>query len=545
MKPLFNIIALVFVFALNSEMAFSSSSIPHLKKQGKATQLIVDGQPMLLLGGELHNSSASSLEFMKPVWNKLQSINVNTVLATLAWEQIEPVEGEFDFTLIDGLVEQARLRDLKLIFLWFGSWKNGESSYVPAWVKKDTQRFQRCFNQEQRKTNVLSPFCKTTQEADARAFAAVLKHIKTIDSEHHTVIMMQIENEVGLLSQSRDYNPISEKVFHQSVPQTLIDFLADRKETLLPHLQKTWASTNYKTVGSWQDVFGKSIATDEIFMAWHFASYINAIAEKGKAEYALPMFVNAWLAGDGEPGTYPSGGPVARVHDIWRAAAPAIDLIAPDIYLPTFKEICHNFVRSGNPLLIPEIRRDEIVAAKAWWAFGQMKAIGFSPFGIESIDEENPLIDTYDKLNQLMPLITKFQSAGRIAGIYKQDNEDQDSSSVEMGDWRVTIHYNHPVKNKTAMGMIIQTGEDEFIVAGNWFYLKFDPAFTIPSYGGILQVDEGYFSEGIWKPLRRLNGDETHVNKLVNLPPYHPFVDNTFQNIEKTRILKVQLYRYD
>ena len=116
----------------------STSDIPHLRKQGTATQLIVDGKPFLLLAGELSNSSATGLDYMKRVWPKLVAqTKLNTVLAGVSWNQIEPQEGKFDFTVLDGVIQGARSHNLRLVLLWFGSWKNSPSSYAPDWVKKD------------------------------------------------------------------------------------------------------------------------------------------------------------------------------------------------------------------------------------------------------------------------------------------------------------------------------------------------------------------------------------------------------------------------
>ncbi|HKJ69298.1 MAG TPA: beta-galactosidase, partial [bacterium] len=358
------------VHALKPPQQADSPSIPHLRDHGSATQLVVDGEAFLMLAGELHNSSSSSLEYMAPVWNKLVALNLNTVLAPLSWQLIEPVEGEFDFSLIDGLIERARMHNLRLVFLWFGSWKNGVSSYVPNWVKLDQERFPRAQNSAGENMEVLSPFSREAQRADARAFSEVMRHIRSIDSEEHTVLMMQVENEVGILGSPRDYSPLADSAFAQNVPAELLDHLQEHRTSLAPALYEIWQSQGFPAGGTWTEVFGKGPAAAEIFMAWHYAQYIGGVTEAGKEAYPLPMYVNAWLVQNDNqiPGDYPSGGPVARMLDVWRAGAPAIDFFAPDIYLQDFKGVTTRYTRAGNPLMIPEARRGEEAARNAFWA---------------------------------------------------------------------------------------------------------------------------------------------------------------------------------
>jgi len=493
---------------------------PHFEKQGPATQLIVDGKPFLMLAGELHNSSASSLEYMKPMWDKLVAIGLNTVLATVSWELVEPEEGQFDFALVDGLVEQARRHNLRLVFLWFASWKNAISSYVPLWVKKDMMRFPHAQDKSGRNTGAISPLCAEAMKADASAFAAVMRHIRRIDENHSTVLMMQIENETGLLGSSRDFSPHANEVFAGAVPAELMDYLAVHKDSLIPELRKIWESAGMKKSGSWSEVFGTGPEADEIFMAWHIAKYIGHAAKAGKTEYPLPMFVNAWLIQhEGqEPGKYPSGGPVSKVMDIWRAAAPEIDIYAPDIYLPDFKAVCESYARSGNPLLIPEARQGPEAARNAFWAFARHDAICFA-------------------------LITKYNGTGKMVGVLQQKTEEK-GAEIELGGYLAQVEYTGRGKagDKLAFGLIINIGPDEFLLAGNYFSVHFAAASPGPKNAAIAQVWEGRYEHGRWIPGRCLNGDETGAHWQAKLPPN---TSDVFANPDFPRILRVLLYRHE
>ena len=213
--------SLVLIYQANSQA--QQQRVPHLRKQGTATQLIVDDKPFLVLAGELGNSSSSGLEYMRPVWPKLAALKLNTVLIPVYWELIEPVEGKFDFTLVDGLIQDARKHNLRLVPLWFASWKNSMSCYAPSWVKTDQQRFPRSQDKNGAGMEILSPFNKENFEADARAFAAFMRHVREVDGNDHTVIMVQVENEIGMIPDSRDRSTVANQLFSERVPAELMN----------------------------------------------------------------------------------------------------------------------------------------------------------------------------------------------------------------------------------------------------------------------------------------------------------------------------------
>ena len=248
------------------------------------THLVVDGAPMLVLGGEVHNSSSSSVEYMKGVWPHLAAQHLNTVLVPLAWETIEPSEGHFDFRNLDGLLAGAADNHLRLGLLWFGAWKNTYSSYVPAWVKMDQSRFPRVESSSGRGTERLSPFSATVRNADARAFAALMHHLREVDTAH-TVILVQVENEVGVIPESRDHSAVAETAFAGHVPAALTRYLETHRAALNPELRTTWEQAGARTSGTWQQVFGDAPLTDDLFMAWQYAIYTQAVTAAGKAQY--------------------------------------------------------------------------------------------------------------------------------------------------------------------------------------------------------------------------------------------------------------------
>ncbi|MEJ2079675.1 MAG: DUF5597 domain-containing protein [Acidobacteriota bacterium] len=491
--------------------AVSNDGTPRLIRQGETVQFMVDGSPLLIIGGELHNSSSSSLDYMEPIWQRMVDLNFNTVITPLSWELIEPSEGSFDFSLVDGLILGARRHGLRLIFLWFGSWKNGMSSYLPLWVKTDYQRFPRVKIGDGEAIEVLSTMAESSWQADAKAFAALMKHIRAFDGRDHTVLMMQIENEVGVLGDSRDRSEAANQAFSTPVPKALIDSLTAHKQELVPEVRQRWGAGGFKSQGSWEEIFGAGTATDEIFMAWHYARYIDHVAVAGKEQYDIPMYVNAWLGGPpAKPGDYPSGGPLPHVMDVWLAGAPHVDLLAPDIYAPNFAEWCQRYTQRGNPLFIPEMRNDATGARNVFYAIGEHAALGTSPFAVDSIEDpaESPLAASYAVLQQMVPLILEHRNGGDMAGFLL----DKDHPTVirELGRYELEISLDavFSYQAQVGSGLIIAVGPDEFVGAGSGFRVSFRPLTPGPSLAGIGYVEEGTYRDGRWIPGRRLNGDE-------------------------------------
>ncbi|MGB5668037.1 MAG: DUF5597 domain-containing protein [Maribacter sp.] len=529
-------------YSSNTE-SITPKNIPYLKKQGKTTQLIVGGKPFLILGGELGNSTFTSLENMAPVWPKLKAMNLNTVLAPVYWELIEPEEGNFDFQLLDDLLVEARKNDLKIVLLWFGSWKNSMSSHAPAWVKTNQKKFPRAKSKELASQEILTLFSENNLQADKAAFKALMQHLKEVDSKEQTVIMVQPENEIGMLPSARDYHQLANEKFRKPVPSELMKYLTNNKNKLVPEFREIWEKNGFKISGTWEEIFGVGIHTDEIFMAWFYAKFVNDITKAGKEIYPLPMFVNAALNAKGrKPGEYPSAGPLPHLMDVWKAGAPDIDFLSPDFYNPDFKYWNDLYTRQGDPLFVPEHRFDNSVAGKAAYAIGHYEAIGFSPFSIESVDdlENEPLGKMYGLLHQLIPIITANHGKGRIDGVLL--DKENEGSILTLGDYEFRFRHSYKLgweaeaKNETwdmAGAIIVQTGDNEFYVAGNGIYVTFKNLKNPKLNVGILKVDEGVFENNKWKIIRHLNGDQTHQGRHLRI-----FKENY-------RIQRLELYNYE
>lgn len=509
-------------------------SVPHLARSGTATLLMVDDAPFVIRGGELGNSSAERA-YLDEFWPKLEAIGLNTVVAPVYWHALEPEEGLFDWTTVDELLEDARAHGMRLVLLWFGSWKNSMSCYAPAWVKTDLARFPRARAARGRTLELLTPFAAENRDADARAFAALMAHLRETD-EQHTVVMVQVENEIGMIEDPRDHSEQADAAFAGPVPGELLP--ADSPG------------------GSWAEVFGASPATEERFMAWAFARYVDAVTAAGKAELPLPMYTNAALIRPGaSPGQYPSAGPLPHLAEVWRAGAPSLDFLAPDIYFPNFAEWADAYVASGSPLFVPEALRSIDAAANALYAFGAHAALGFSPFSIESIsgDAEAFLTAAYDIVAQLTPLIAEHAGDGTMVGLLPPSDDLRAPHRVQLSDVVLSASYervaapaladgvinesgdSHGTRRLPAAAIVIRTAPDELIVAGIGVTLTFDPVEPGDTIG-ILSCEEGRFEASddapVWRRTRWVSGDQTHQGRHVRLEP------------GRFAIQRVRLYRY-
>ncbi len=506
-----------------------ATDAPHLVRNGDRVDLLVDNRPFLILGGELGNSTASDLSALIALWPKCKSLGLNTVLAPVYWEMLEPKEGVYDFALVDSLILQARRHGFCLVLLWFGSWKNSMSCYAPLWVKTDPGRFPRARDASGRPLEILSAFYESNLEADARAFRSLMRHLRTVDGKPQTVKMVQVENEVGMIPCARDHVDRASRLFLSEVPAELMDYLVAHREVLRAELLERWRENGFRQSGTWEEVFGKGSGTEELFMAWHLARYVNAVAEAGKEEYPLPMFVNAALNRAGaRPGEYPSGGPLPHLLDVWKAAAPAVDILAPDIYFADFESWCERYRHAGNPLFIPEATRGEEAAVHALYAVGQHRALGFSPFAIELISEPtlHPLRQAYGLLAQLGPVLHEFAGKCQRAGVLL--SQEKQTAQLRFEPYLLTVSHDFTFKwarrpeNLTTWpkvgGLILRVSEQEFLVAGTGIIVTFSFAEESPQVVGIGEIDDGSFVDGRFVPRRRLNGDESHQGRHVRIP---------------------------
>lgn len=517
---------------------------PHLRRLANGnTQLIVKGKPFLMLSGELHNSSLSSARFMEEVWPAMRAQSINTLLGAVTWEVIEPKEGQFDFSELDDILAGARLHDMHLVLLWFGTYKNGISTYAPGWVKRDTKRFPRVQVLEaggvKRTLEMVTPLSDAACEADSRAFAALMRHLGDVDSEQNTVLMVQVENETGLLGDSRDRSRRAGEAFAKPIPTGLLEHLG---QTTL-HSQFRQRFPNMPTSGShtWESVFGTGNAANEAFMAHHISSFVGRVAAAGKKEYPIPLYTNTWLnfddpsqldlrdapvvvGGGAEPGVYPSGGPCPHVLDIWRFNAPSLDFLSPDLYFHNYETVCRNYTEQANPLFIPEQRRDEYGARRVWSSYATYGALGASPFGIDT---------GADIVGREFKLLS--QTSSQLLNAAPEDRfgfffDDEPSANVPerwtraFGEIEVIVERAFVFgKAGPGGGMVIHIGSSKFLLVGRGFQVRFKSVCKEATFTGILRAEEKEVDEqGQLRTLRILNGDETRSGEFVIMPNDDP-----------------------
>jgi Domain of unknown function (DUF5597)/Glycosyl hydrolases family 35 len=491
--------------------------MPQIVRNGEKPSLLVDGKPFIILGAQVNNSSGwpSRIEALLP---GAEAMHLNTLEVPVYWEDVEPEEGHFRFDTFDTIIRLARGRNLHLVMLWFGTWKNGTMDYAPAWVKSDTERFPRMIDAGSRPVRVLTPLSDENLKADQRAFAQVMRHLKEVDGDQHTVILVQVENEPGSLFTDRDHSLQANERFAGPVPMKLVETLG-------------------KKPGTWTQVFGAE--ADESFAAYAVSRYVNAVAEAGKKEYPLPVYVNVWLREQKNfmrPGeAYPSGGATLNMLDIWKATTPSLDAVAPDNYVldyQNYQRVLAGYRRKDNPLLVPETGGPRF-ASNIFYALGDFDSLGYAPFGLDSVVEGGKVLDSGKAfaddcrlLRQAIPLITRLQGTGKLhSAVEEQYLTDRLIPSSKF-DVLVQFGNLHPeyggifgsqTPDMTGRALVAELSPDEFIVIGFDAHVQFRPTRGSKEQNAqFLRVEEGTFVGGEWRADRVLNGDQTFF--AANLP---------------------------
>jgi hypothetical protein len=515
--------------------------IPRLVQKDGRFALFVDDAPFLILGVEDQDLGLESTWPQHPKdWANMEYLHANTIEIPIYWDQIEPQQGQFDFSSIDRLLSEARQHDVRLVLLWFATWKNGSQHYMPDWMLTDPVRYFHELNRNGEAVDSPSPFATASLEADKTAFAAVMGHLKAADPQR-TVIMVQVENEPGSWQSVRDFSPAAQKVFEAPVP---------------PEILKAMNVKSPNSSPNWQAAFGPD--ADEYFNAWSVAKYIGQVAAAGKAVYPLPMDVNDALRDPfnpgfpGEPGTpggYESGGPTDNVLSIWKAAAPSVDILAPDDYRgdpAAYVKDLELYHRDDNPLFLPESGCYQCDPASG--DFGRfffsvlgLQAIGDSESGNSPVPE---LARNFVLVGPMQREIARLNFEGKLKAVaepvfYKGGDHGRLTQTLPFGNWNAVVAYPSSRRgpdtgNPTPQGraLVAQLGDNQFLVAGYFCHVDFFPAGTeqqqktqhIVMGGGqtpsalidgkwqhrqFLSVEQGTYENGVFKLLRSQNGDAT------------------------------------
>lgn len=510
--------------------AAQAAELPRVARTQGASQLIVDGKPYVIFGGELGNSSAGTEAQADAVLPRLAALHVNTVLMPVAWDQLEPREGSYDFRLLDHWIDVARAQHMHLVLLWFGSWKNSFSEYAPSWVKADVRRFPRVRGIDGAPLEILSTFGEETLRLDAKAFAALMAHLRAKDKQQ-TVLMMQVENEVGVLGERRDRSELANRAFNADVPASLVQALQARRNAMTPELAAHFNPQGH----TWKDVFGN--AADEVFMAWRYATYIDAVAAAGKAQYALPMYLNVQLPAPQErAGEYPSGGSHPYFQPVYQAVASHIDFYSPDIYWPDFAYWVQRYQALGNPVFVPEARL-EAGPYNALYLYGEARGFGFSPFDIDSLPApgndaaSSPLLmQVYGELRDLGDMLPTAQVDGRTRGLVLHATSPRPTQTVALGGYLFegTLSRSWPARTlETQDGamLVLQSSPDEFYLVGTGLTvtIRRDPDVDA-RVAGIDSIEEIFRQGGTWQTLRRLNGDQSNQGRQLMMDPHNAHV---------------------
>ena len=516
--------------APSSPAAPAGSAMPTLVNRNGHYALYVDGAPYLMLGAQVNNSSAWPA-MLPQVWPVIDAMGANTLEIPIYWQQFEPAEGRFDPSVLQVLLNQARQHHVRLVLLWFGLFKNGSGHYTPPWIMLDQARVPHEVNAQGQQVDTLSPFSTFAMQAEASAFAELMRDLKQLDP-HHTVIMAQVDNEAGSYGTERDYSPSSNALFDGQVPQTLLN-------------------ATHKSPGTWSQVFGSQ--ANEYFQAWYIARYVNQVAAAGKAVYSLPMYANAALRDPFNPPQcnpqgcpYDAGGPTSDAIPVWKAAAPSLDVLSPDIYFSDHKTYTTElglYHRPDNALFVPET----LPLAQYFFAALGNGAIGWSPFGMDetgypnatpvapcspspvpaqvcgtpSLTPNSPTVANlaliYEIFRPMEGVIAQLNVDGKLQAV--TEDPAVHTETLHFGQWDAIVDYGAPtfgngapVGNPSGDGaaMIAQLGPNQFLVSAVHARVRFVVAnLTSGQLAQYVTVQQGYYSGPQWHFVSNWNGDET------------------------------------
>jgi len=517
--------------------------LPRLVKKDGRFALFVDDAPYLILGSEdLMLGVESTWPRRSKVWLAMDYMNVNTVEIAVYWNQFEPQPGQYNYAVIDRLLTEARQHKVRLVPLWFGTIKNGSQHYMPDWMKLDPVRYAHVVAKDGNAVDSPSPYCAASLEADKSAFVALMRHLKEADPQR-TVIMVQVENEPGNWKSVRDFSPAAQKFFEAPVPPEILKAMNVKTASQSPN---------------WREAFGPN--ADEYFNAWAVARYVGQVAAAGKAVYPLPMDANAALRNPfnpgppGEPGVpaaYESGGPTDNVIPIWKAAAPSIDILAPDDYQgdpAAYVKVLELYRRDDNPLFLPESGCFQCDPAT-----GDFTRYFFTILGLQAIGDSESSTEPVPYLARNFVLagpmqreIARLNFEGKLKAVaeplhFKGSDQGDPRQKLPFGSWNAVVTYGTALfgpstagSNPTAQGraLVAQLSDNQFLVAGYFCTVDFFPAGTaqqrasqhivegtgqIPSalidgkwqHRQFLRVEQGVYDNGVFKLLRSQNGDAT------------------------------------
>lgn len=511
-----------------------------------------NGKEMMMIGMQAHNSSTGTF-MMEKTARAAELFHANTLEVPVYWYKVEPDRDVYDMTQVKELIDFTRQCGKKLIILWFATSKNGHPNYAPEYIKLHPETYQVAVGSNGAWVASLSPHCMATLERDKKAFCKLAEFIKEYDEKEKTVIALQIENEMGYANTDRDYSRMAEEDYQNPVPEEI-------REIRLADDGLSEISEEEKKRFSWKGCFGRHSA--EAFSAWYHGKYIGSIAKAGKEIYDIPMYTNVMVMENGceENGySYNGGAAVSRVLDIWKAAAPELDLLCPDIYNQVkedYMRICNAYNRPDNALIIPESScLGEANAMNMIRAVTDFQAVGVACFGAESVldNAEELLTDsrsvaiTMRTIAALSPLLIKYHGTDRIHGIVQE--EFASNQYIKLPGFHVQAKFfsANPVtyrlgtainlkndENKWNLtmrgrGILIQTGDYEFYLAGAGVEVEFikrphpsdEKAFIHLSSRqsgqlNYLSVEEGHFEGETWVTDYERCGDEANFAVYVH-----------------------------
>jgi hypothetical protein len=488
----------------------SRNLMPHFEEANGHKVLYVDGEPFSVLAVEIpwwdliygkYKETETAYDGLYPAAAKL---GLNALKVPIKWSMVEPEKGVYNFSYLDHAKSMAENNHLKLILNWFGHYASADGTvygnltgelYAPMYIVTDDKLYPRAVDADGiPHHNAISYDYEPIVEREIAAFRAFMQHIKEVDSQAHTILMVQVENEIAVFGVDR-HNP---KLWRDHSPAS----------------NKRFAENGF--------------SDDLKYSAWDLSyNWIRRLTDAGAAVYALPLFHNYvggrvadWMVG---------GAPGEDVNTYLRNC-PSISFIGVNSYfcaewrwdntcareshatVDQLREPLNRYSVGRNLPAITEINSGStpLTSRLAYIAVGEFGAPIFAPWSLTASYPEpyEPYVlkdgnlangafalrETYTSLSKALPQITYYATTDKLKVFMSHSSGQRFTQTEEVNGFKLTVSGEH-----NGQAIVIHPSQHHFLAVGYRSSVSLhDPAFQWPAMKN-LEIRKVFWARDRWQ----------------------------------------------